>query len=45
MAHRDFEADVYFPEINFNEWNELSRETLFDEKNNFNYSNIDLERI
>jgi dihydrofolate reductase len=45
MAHRDFEADVYFPEIDFNEWTELSRDTLFDEKNNFNYSNIDLERI
>jgi dihydrofolate reductase len=45
MAHRDFEADVFFPEINFNEWTELSRETLLDEKNNFNYSNIDLERI
>jgi dihydrofolate reductase len=45
MAHRDFEADVYFPEIDFNEWTELSRETLFDEKNDFNYSNIDLVRI
>ena len=45
MAHQDFEADIFFPEINFNEWKELSRETLFDEKNNFNYSNIDLERI
>ncbi|MCX6237490.1 MAG: dihydrofolate reductase [Bacteroidia bacterium] len=45
MAHKDFEADIFFPEINFNEWKELSRETLFDEKNNFSYSNIDLERI
>jgi len=45
MAHQDFEADTFFPEIDFNEWKELSRETLFDEKNNFNYSNIDLERI
>ena len=45
MAHRDFEADIFFPEINFNEWKELSRETLFDEKNGFNYSNIDLIRI
>jgi len=45
MAHRDFEADTFFPEINFKEWKELSREDLFDEKNNFNYSNIDLERI
>ena len=45
MAHRDFEADTFFPEINFKEWKELSREDLFDEKNNFNYSNIDMERI
>jgi len=45
MAHQDFKADTFFPEINFNEWKELVRENLFDEKNNFNYSNIDLERI
>ena len=45
MAHQDFEADTFFPMINFNEWKELSRETLFDEKNNFSYSNINLERI
>ena len=45
MAHHDFEADTFFPEINFTEWNELARETLFDEKNNFSYSNIDLVRI
>jgi dihydrofolate reductase len=45
MAHRDFEADTFFPEINFNEWRELSREKLFDEKNNFSYSYIDLVRI
>jgi len=45
MVHQDFEADTFFPEIDFREWKELSRETLFDEKNNFNYSNIDLERI
>jgi len=45
MAHKDFEADTFFPEINFEEWKELSRENLFDEKNNFNYSNIDLVRL
>jgi len=45
MAHQDFEADTFFPEINFSEWKELARETLFDEKNNFSYSNIDLVRI
>jgi dihydrofolate reductase len=45
MAHQDFEADTFFPEINFNEWKELARETLFDEMNNFSYSNIDLVKI
>ena len=45
MAHKDFEADTFFPEIDFNEWRETAREKLFDEKNNFSYSNIDLIRI
>jgi dihydrofolate reductase len=45
MAHKEFEADTFFPEINFKDWKELSRETLFDEKNNFSYSNIDLARM
>lgn len=44
MAHKDFEADTFFPEINFDEWREIAREDLFDEKNNFSYSNIDLIR-
>jgi dihydrofolate reductase len=45
LAHQDFEADVFFPEIDFSEWKEISKETLFDEKNNFSYSNIDLVRL
>jgi dihydrofolate reductase len=45
MAHQDFEADTFFPEIDFDDWIEVSRETRFDEKNNFNYSNIDLVRL
>lgn len=45
IAHKDFEADTFFPVIDFNEWKELSRETLYDKKNNFSYSNIDLIRI
>ncbi|MBN1768631.1 MAG: dihydrofolate reductase [Prolixibacteraceae bacterium] len=44
LVHKDFEADVFFPEIDFNEWNELSREDHYDEKNDFNYSYIDLVR-
>ena len=45
MVHQDFEADTFFPEIDFKEWKEISRETLLDDKNNFSYSNIDLVRI
>jgi len=25
-VHKEFQADTYFPEINYDEWNELSRE-------------------
>ncbi len=45
MVDMDFEADTFFPEINFNDWMELSREKFYDEKNNFSYSNIDLVRV
>jgi dihydrofolate reductase len=44
LVHKTFEADVYFPEINFPEWKETSREDFFDEKNNFSYSYLNLTR-
>ena len=44
LVNKDFDADVYFPEINFSDWNEVSREDLFDEKNGFSYSYLDLQR-
>jgi len=44
VVHKPFEADVYFPEIQYDEWVETFREDLFDEKNNFNYSYINLNR-
>ena len=44
LVHRDFDDDVFFPEINFGEWTELSREDLHDEKNGFSYSYLDLQR-
>lgn len=44
IVHRDFDADVWFPEIDYSEWSEVSREDLFDEKNGFNYSYLDLVR-
>ena len=45
LAHKDFEADTFFPEIDFREWREVTRETLYSEINDFSYSNLDLVRI
>lgn len=44
VVHQDFDADVYFPEINYSEWDEFSREDFHDEKNGFDYSYINLKR-
>ena len=44
LVHQPFDADIYFPEIDYSEWTETAREDLFDEKNAFSYSNINLER-
>lgn len=44
LVHKSFDADVYFPEIDFSEWKEIAREDFYDEKNDFNYSYLDLER-
>ncbi|KJF43105.1 dihydrofolate reductase [Draconibacterium sediminis] len=44
LVHKTFDADTYFPEVNYAEWNELKREDLHDEKNDFDYSYLDLER-
>ncbi|NQU51735.1 MAG: dihydrofolate reductase [Bacteroidetes bacterium] len=44
LVHKPFDADIYFPEINYSEWNENFREDFQDEKNNFEYSYLNLER-
>lgn len=44
LVHESFDADTYFPEIDFNEWEEVSREDLYNQKNGFYYSNINLVR-
>ena len=44
LVHKDYDADVYFPEIDYSQWEELTREDLSDEKNGFNYSYLDLIR-
>ena len=38
---KSFEADVFFPEFNYDEWEEVERELQpFDEKNGFEYAFI-----
>lgn len=44
VVHQDFDADIYFPEIDYSQWEELEREDLYDEKNGFKYSNLNLKR-
>lgn len=44
VAHQDFDADVYFPEINYEDWSEISREDFHDDKNDFDYSYLNLKR-
>jgi dihydrofolate reductase len=45
IVHQKFDADSFFPEINYNEWQETEREDHQpDEKNKLPYSFITLER-
>lgn len=44
LVHKPFEADIFFPEINYSDWKENAREDFFDKKNDFNYSYLNLER-
>ncbi|RZJ64868.1 MAG: dihydrofolate reductase [Flavobacterium sp.] len=45
-VHQTYEADVYFPELNKNEWKEISSEFHpADEKNSVAYTFSTLERI
>lgn len=39
LVHYEFEADTFFPKINFNNWKEVSREDFkADDKNKYDYS-------
>lgn len=45
-VHKEFEADVFFPEIDTTVWKEISREDfLADEKNGYDYSFISYQKI
>ena len=46
MVHKDFEADVFFPEIDKKVWREVSREDFkADEKNKYDFSFISYQKI
>ena len=46
IIHHSFDADSFFPEIDYMEWKEVSREDHpADEKHKYAYSFITLERI
>jgi dihydrofolate reductase len=45
IVYHDFEADTFFPEINFNEWKTLEESEIFtDEANGLSYKYITYER-
>ena len=45
-VHHEFEADVYFPEIDSEIWSQISREDFdADEKNIYNYSFISYKKV
>lgn len=45
FVHKEFDADVFFPEINFDEWIEEEREDIpFNEELGFSYSYVNYVR-
>lgn len=45
LVHHDFEADVFFPVIDFKIWEEVAREDFkADEKNKFDYSFVRFQK-
>ncbi|TXD50936.1 MULTISPECIES: dihydrofolate reductase [unclassified Polaribacter] len=46
LVHQEFDADVFFPEINLKVWKEVAREDFeADEKNKLAYSFVRYEKI
>jgi dihydrofolate reductase len=45
VVHKDFEADTFYPEINFDEWQAIEKqENISDEKSGLTYSYIIYKR-
>ncbi len=45
LVHKPFDADTWFPEIDFGAWEEISREDHYDHANGFAFSYLNLERM
>jgi dihydrofolate reductase len=45
VVHKEFEADTFFPAINYDDWKIVMNEDHVDESNQFNYSYMNLERL
>jgi len=46
LIHREFEADAFFPQIDYSQWREVERiDVADDEKVDFSYSFVTLERV
>ncbi len=44
-VHHEFSADIYFPEVDFSKWDEVSRQDMpADEKNPYPYSFVHYKR-
>lgn len=45
FVHKDFDADTFYPTIDFDEWTEIQREDISDDGNlGFDYSYVTCER-
>lgn len=45
IVHKDFDADTFYPAIDFEEWTEIQREDISDDGNlGFDYSYVTCER-
>lgn len=45
MVHKDFEADTFYPEINFGQWTAIEKqENILDEKSGLTYSYLIYKR-
>ncbi len=45
LVHKDFDADVFFPEINFDEWEKIDEKKITDDNSvNFEYTYVTFKK-